>query len=97
MTTLKLKINLSLEIKEICGTPEDLAYGKAICREVGNVRFDGIQNGLDCPCGKRVDAHFCFTLDNGDGTTILVPLKITADELRTEVEKKNKLHIHNRK
>jgi hypothetical protein len=94
MTNTKLKIELELNVIEIDGTLNDRLHGKAIAHEVGDVRFDGIQKGLAIG-NKRIEAHLCFTLNNGDGTTILLSLGATANDIRNK--KIEKQGIHNRK
>lgn len=78
------------------GTAKDYTRGIEIAKEIATIRFDGIQDGIRITYvdGKRAEIapHLMFTLDNGDGTTIALPLDATTETTRAKIATKTNMH-----
>lgn len=69
------------------GTAKNYARGKKIAREIETIRYDGMIEGIRTN-EITLPPHLMYTLNHGDGTTILVNLDAEVYEVKMKVTAK---------
>jgi hypothetical protein len=77
---------MGYEIRILTATAKDLERGIKVAG-VEKVVLEGINEGIECK-GKRKEPAYCYTLNEGKGTTVYLPVNETEEELERNLDLK---------